>query len=319
MVFSESLKIEVKKKAHYKCCICHSFGPLHIHHIIPQENGGPDTFDNAAPLCVRCHDNYGGNPEKRKWIKEKRGFWYDHCEKNLSNEDLNKLDRFLGTMENMQQEIGLLKSTISGLTEKNSYSGGELNIDIFLNKSLYPSLGPDNAKPIVIELVDFQCPYCALATGIPSWTPQYLGQYGDLVNVAKKVRELANKGEIRFIYVPLSFLGQESIDAAQAALCANEQGKFWQMYDTIYEASTSPMEDTGRYSKENLKIIAKNISGLDLVKFNTDLDNDKYLPSLQKITQVVSEQGIQISTPQFFVNGQSVPPSWSVLKDLLKN
>jgi hypothetical protein len=79
MSFSEQLKLAVKKRAHFICCLCHALY-VEIHHIIPESEGGPDTEDNAAPLCPSCHETYGANPEKRKFIREARDFWYELCE-----------------------------------------------------------------------------------------------------------------------------------------------------------------------------------------------------------------------------------------------
>ena len=69
VAFTELLKLSVKKRAHFSCCLCHSLG-VEVHHIIPQENDGPDTEDNAAPLCPSCHEIYGANRQKRKFIRE---------------------------------------------------------------------------------------------------------------------------------------------------------------------------------------------------------------------------------------------------------
>jgi hypothetical protein len=76
MSFSEKTKLLAKKKSAFRCCICHE--PfVEIHHIIPREEGGPDTLNNAAPLCATCHDLYGGNPEKRKIIRQMRDEWWE--------------------------------------------------------------------------------------------------------------------------------------------------------------------------------------------------------------------------------------------------
>ncbi|MED4954761.1 HNH endonuclease [Paenibacillus macerans] len=90
MAFSEKVKLEAKKKACFRCVICQK--PfVEIHHIIPQADGGSDTIDNAAPLCASCHDLFGGNPEKRKQIREMRDHWFDMMEKRLNGE-VNVLD-----------------------------------------------------------------------------------------------------------------------------------------------------------------------------------------------------------------------------------
>lgn len=83
MPFSESIKTAVRQKAHFLCCICKTFG-VEIHHIVPEEQNGPDTEDNAAPLCPTCHEIYGANPTKRKLIREARDHWYATCEKRFS-------------------------------------------------------------------------------------------------------------------------------------------------------------------------------------------------------------------------------------------
>lgn len=79
MPFLETLKADVRKRSHHACCLCKSYGPVEIHHIIPEENGGSDTFDNAASLCPTCHEVYGMNPTKRKYIREARDTWFEIC------------------------------------------------------------------------------------------------------------------------------------------------------------------------------------------------------------------------------------------------
>ena len=130
MAFSEKIKLKVKKKAHYKCCVCQSYKFLHVHHIEPEEEGGPDTFDNAAPLCTDCHDTFGDNKRKRKWIREKRDFWYKFCEEKLYNEDVNQLGEMAEVIEKMKNDqeermnksernIKFLHRNVQDLTKEN--------------------------------------------------------------------------------------------------------------------------------------------------------------------------------------------------------
>lgn len=90
MPFSESLKAQVRKKAHLRCCLCKSLG-VEVHHIIPESEDGPDTQENAVPLCPSCHETYGANPQKRKFIREARDLWYEICKNKLAPEK-NRLD-----------------------------------------------------------------------------------------------------------------------------------------------------------------------------------------------------------------------------------
>lgn len=85
MGFNEKQKLAVKKRAHFMCCLCHN-PYVEVHHITPKGEGGPDNEDNAAPLCPNCHEKFGSNPTKRKYIKQTRGFWYEICEKRYASD-----------------------------------------------------------------------------------------------------------------------------------------------------------------------------------------------------------------------------------------
>lgn len=98
MAFSETVKQSVRRKSHLSCCLCKKIG-IEIHHIIPQEENGPDTEDNAAPLCPSCHETYGANKTKRKFIKEARDLWYEICERRYSS-DSDKLDEIREIIKN---------------------------------------------------------------------------------------------------------------------------------------------------------------------------------------------------------------------------
>ena len=85
MAFSEKTKLEARRRSAFRCVICQK--PfVHIHHIIPQEFGGSDELDNAAPLCAGCHDTYGDSPSKRKQIRQMRDYWYDIVEKRMQGD-----------------------------------------------------------------------------------------------------------------------------------------------------------------------------------------------------------------------------------------
>jgi hypothetical protein len=80
MAFGEALRLKVKKKAHFRCCRCQAIS-VEIHHIIPQSEDGPDTEENAAPLCRNCHDLVGGHPGKKAEVRQMRDAWYAVCAK----------------------------------------------------------------------------------------------------------------------------------------------------------------------------------------------------------------------------------------------
>jgi hypothetical protein len=98
MAFSEAFKTNIRKRAHFMCCVCKAIG-VEVHNITPQEEGGPDSEDNAAPLCPACHETYGANPRKRKFIREARDHWYEICEKRFAS-DLKLLNEIKKLVSN---------------------------------------------------------------------------------------------------------------------------------------------------------------------------------------------------------------------------
>lgn len=138
MGFSESIKLEVKRKAAFQCCRCKEIG-VEVHHIIPESETGSDTIDNAAPLCPTCHSNFGGNPEKRKEIKHMRDYWYDVVRERYSKnseqlEKFEKIDKKLDEIQNDHRntadKVEELKNLLSQLTQKSRISADNTPAEI---------------------------------------------------------------------------------------------------------------------------------------------------------------------------------------------
>lgn len=129
MAFNESLKKEVRRKSGYTCALCHSNSiSIEIHHIIPQEAGGPDTLENAVALCPTCHSDLGNNPEKRTRIKEKRDWWYEIVKSKYPTKELDlfeSLDKKLTDVSNnlpaiKKDLVEYFESKIGEITVKNA-------------------------------------------------------------------------------------------------------------------------------------------------------------------------------------------------------
>jgi rubrerythrin len=183
--FPETVKAEARRKAHFRCVICHE--PfVDVHHMIRESEGGPNTLENAAPLCAKCHDDYGNNPDKRKQIKGMRDLWYDICEKRYSESDikdyekLNELYEMTKTVQKDQvksQEIlREIKNTMSGLlnaTEDSIKKSGTLNDVITtsgyvtsgtkLGSNVYANVNCRNCGTSIGLLVGTdKCPNCGM-------------------------------------------------------------------------------------------------------------------------------------------------------------
>jgi hypothetical protein len=89
-----------------------------VHHIVPQEENGPDSEDNAAPLCPSCHETYGANPQKRRFIREARDFWYDICANRFSS-DPDRLDKLAAQIEALpsRQELADVATKLQEIVE----------------------------------------------------------------------------------------------------------------------------------------------------------------------------------------------------------
>jgi protein-disulfide isomerase len=139
-----------------------------------------------------------------------------------------------------------------------------------------PSRGPADAKIVIVEFADFECPYCSRGL--------------EAVNDVLKTYE----GKVRFVFkhYPLSF-HPKAPRAAAAAVCANEQGKFWEMHDALFES--------GELDEDALKMQAKNI-GVDEKKFDVCLSSERAQAVVKKDLAAGQAAGVD-GTPAFFING----------------
>ncbi len=144
-------------------------------------------------------------------------------------------------------------------------------------------LGDANAKVTIVEFSDYQCPFCEKFY-TQTW-PQIKKDYVDT-------------GKAKFVYKNLAFLGAESTQAANASLCAKEQGKFWDYHDYLFKKQSG--ENQGTFSDTNLKQFAADL-GLDTDKFNKCLDGKIYDSQVQDDMKIASSNGFN-STPSFAVN-----------------
>jgi len=121
--------------------------------------------------------------------------------------------------------------------------------------------------------------------------------------------EFVSAGQVKVQARPVAILGQESDLAAQAAECANDQGRFWEFHDMLYVNQRG--ENRGAFSRENLKRFAEALE-LDTAAFDSCLVSGKYASKVRDDTEAARQMGVT-SVPTIFVNGQ--PVSWR-LEDL---
>jgi protein-disulfide isomerase len=92
--------------------------------------------------------------------------------------------------------------------------------------------------------------------------------------------------------------GTDSFNAGIASQCANDQGKFWNFYEILYNKQGE--ENSGWVSVENLKGIALKMPSLNLHEFNSCLDDQKRKSIVENDTRFAFASGFQ-GTPNFIV------------------
>jgi protein-disulfide isomerase len=140
-----------------------------------------------------------------------------------------------------------------------------------------PMRGPADAKVTIVEFSDFQCPFCSRV--VPT--------------VEKIMKDYPKDVRLFFRHNPLPF-HQNAPLAAEAAVAAQAQGKFWQMHDKMF-ANQQALDRAG------LEKDAQEI-GLDMGKFKAALDSGKYKAKVDAEDKEGAAVGVT-GTPTFFING----------------
>lgn len=143
-----------------------------------------------------------------------------------------------------------------------------------------PSKGPENASVTIVEFSDFECPYCSRV--LPT-LEQVMARYPE---------------DVRLVYrnFPLRSHSRAG-PAAEAALCAEEQGQFWAYHDKLF-ANARALSD------EQLKSYAQEL-GLDMPAFEQCYDERRFADQVANDVQEALAAGVS-GTPAFFINGVSL-------------
>jgi protein-disulfide isomerase len=149
-------------------------------------------------------------------------------------------------------------------------------IEIFEND---PILGPEDAPVTIIEFSDYECPFCR-RYNIETFD-QIMATY---------------EGQVRYIYkdFPLTSIHPNALPAASAALCAHEQGEFWDFHNKLFLMEMD-------LSKESYLQYAEDLE-LDMVAFTECLEEDRFEDQVMADFDFAANLGVS-STPTFFING----------------
>jgi len=143
------------------------------------------------------------------------------------------------------------------------------------------SLGPEDAPITIVEFSDYQCPFCR------RWYDEVYRKLFD-----------AYPGKIRLVYrnLPLTSIHPNAFGAAEAAMCAGEQGAYWQYHDSLFSSDALGVEIYQQYASD---------LNLDMNSFNACLSQEKYKDAIQADSDFALKLGVR-STPTFFINGLAI-------------
>lgn len=185
-------------------------------------------------------------------------------------------------------------AAVAGVVIQSSRSKTE-NADVVAPKH---ELGPnrteiegDASAPVLVEEYgDYQCPACDqfFRTTDPT------------------IKELVADKKIRFAFGNFAFIGEESVRAASAALCAADAGKFWEYHDLLYQNQHA--ENSGFLTHDQLVAFGEQagITGAARTKFERCVRSDRYAGFVRDQTDRTQRTKHVTQTPTVLVNGQQL-------------
>lgn len=197
-------------------------------------------------------------------------FAFGYMNKDITPTTKSDIGKIIGTVD---------KSGSLQLESKKKFSGS-VNFDI---PEFSRFKGSDSAELNLVEFGDYQCPFCKRF--FDQTEPQMMAEYVD-------------SGKAKFYFLDVSIVGEDSLTLAQGSWCADDQGKYWEYHDYMY--TNQGQENSGWGAPEKVKMLAKNISGIDSERFNECIDTKKYESRSQQLTSFANQIGLT-GTPTMFV------------------
>jgi protein-disulfide isomerase len=167
------------------------------------------------------------------------------------------------------------------------YSIQEDDVEVLLTKKNLledgsPMIGNPSAPITILEWGDYQCTYC------------YRFHESSLNTI---LEEYVETGKVNLVFKDFPLNGPDSVLAAEASYCAEDQGKYWEYHDELY--TNWGGERTGWINAATLNKFASEV-GLDFDEFSSCMNEHKYLSRVLDLEKFGLDIGID-ATPSFFV------------------
>jgi len=274
-VSTEDKSVGKKKKINYWMISSIVLGILLILSLIfPINLTGFANKNKVGEKAVNFINNYllSTGMAELKGVSEERGLY--KLELNVNGQDFESY---------VTKDGKLLFTSGIDLDQEINVPSSDSNKKIDVSIDDDPVKGDKNAPVTIIEFSDFQCPFCG------KFFKETFGQIDE---------KYIKTGKVKMVFrdFPLSF-HENAQKSAEAAECADEQGKFWEYHDMLFENQEKlSVEDLKRYAVE---------LGLDKDKFDSCLDSEKYKDEVKKDFSDGQKYGVS-GTPAFFINGKLV-------------
>lgn len=207
----------------------------------------------------------------------RRQTWQQEIEKKQKTNSMKKILLWIGLIVVL---VGGFWALNAATTYPGPTTSEAVNIPPVSANDL--AVGDKNAKAILIEYADFQCPGCGAAYPI----------------VKKLVQNYNGKLLFIYRYFPLTQIHKNALVAAEAAQAANYQGKFWEMHDKLFEDQVRWAEMDN--ATDTFVSYAKDLN-LNIDKFKKDMSDANTKRFIDDEENKGTEAGVN-STPTFFLN-----------------
>ncbi len=179
----------------------------------------------------------------------------------------------------IQKQLGEIKQFLQAARQQPARPPAAQPIDAVIPIDNAPTKGKPDAKLVLVEFSDYQCPFCQRSF------------QGVLTQVDK---DYIQTGKLKYVFqdFPLEELHNNAFKAAEAAHCAGDQGKYWEMHDRLFSNQQA-------LAPENLTAYAEAI-GLNRDTFQQCLDGGKYAAQVREGLAQGQQLGVQ-GTPTFFL------------------
>ena len=177
--------------------------------------------------------------------------------------------------------IGIISGIFLVINSESDIESNSLTIKKLIENGS-PFLGDPNAAITILEWGDYQCTFCY----------KFHQSTLDVIN-----DNFIKTGKVKLVFKDFPLNGSDSILAAEASHCAEDQEKYWQYHNELYKNWGG--ERTGWITRESLDTFAVTVD-LDLNEFNICLDTHKYQNKVNSTYEFGKEIGIN-ATPSFLV------------------